>query len=468
MQSYLATRDSVLAAPDQVDLDEKSAARARFVLMQLTEALAPTNSLLTNPAAIKKAAATKGRSLVAGGRHLAHDVRRNGGLPSQVDTRPFVIGATIAVTPGSVVYTCDQFELIQYKPTTARVAERPVLIVPPQINRFYFLDLAPGRSFAEHAVSQGLQVFMVSWRNPGREQRSWGLDIYVQACLDAIKVANEITRSERCNVIGFCAGGLTLASLLGHLGAIGSDVVGAATLAVAGIDTEARSAINLFASRRSVASSIARSRRKGVLDGRSLSRTFAWVRPNDLVWNYWVNNYLMGENPPAFDVLAWNSDATNLPAALHADFLNLVVTNGFLHPGSFSVLGSPVDLGLAKNDMYVVGAITDHLVPWESTYMATQVFGGETRYVLSNSGHIQALVNPPGNAKASYLVGVDNPPDPEEWRARADVHKGSWWTDWAAWIAPRSGDDRPAPRKLGSRRHPPQMPAPGRYVHQQP
>jgi len=309
-QSYLATRDSVLAAPDEVDLDDKSAARARFVLMQLTEALAPTNSLLTNPAAIKKAASTKGRSLMAGGRHLAHDVRHNGGLPSQVDTRPFVIGATIAVTPGSVVYTSEVFELIQYRPSTRRVAERPVLVVPPQINRYYFLDLAPSRSFVEHAVAQGLQVFMMSWRNPGPEHRHWGLDTYVQACLEAVEAANEITRSERCNVIGFCAGGLTVACLLGHLGAIGSEAVGAAALAVAGIDTEARSAINLFASRRSVASSIARSRRKGLLDGRSLSRTFAWVRPNDLVWNYWVNNYLMGENPPAFDVLAWNSDAT--------------------------------------------------------------------------------------------------------------------------------------------------------------
>jgi len=468
LQSYLATRDSVLAAPDEVDLDDKSAARARFVLMQLTEALAPTNSLLTNPAAIKKAASTKGRSLMAGGRHLAHDVRHNGGLPSQVDTRPFVIGATIAVTPGSVVYTSEVFELIQYRPSTRRVAERPLLVVPPQINRYYFLDLAPSRSFVEHAVAQGLQVFMMSWRNPGPEHRHWGLDTYVQACLEAVEAANEITRSERCNVIGFCAGGLTVACLLGHLGAIGSEAVGAAALAVAGIDTEARSAINLFASRRSVASSIARSRRKGLLDGRSLSRTFAWVRPNDLVWNYWVNNYLMGENPPAFDVLAWNSDATNLPAALHADFLQLVLTNGFLHPGSFAALGSPVDLGIVKNDLYVVGAITDHLVPWESTYMATQTFGGEVRYVLSNSGHIQALVNPPGNPKASFLVGLDNPPDPEEWRAQAEMRKGSWWTDWAEWMAPRSGEQRAAPRKLGSRTHPPQVPAPGRYVHQHP
>jgi polyhydroxyalkanoate synthase len=287
-------------------------------------------------------------------------------------------------------------------------------------------------------------------------------------CLNAVEAVNEISKSENCNVIGFCSGGMILSILLGYLAATDRHPINAAALAVTGIDTQARSDINLFASKRSVNTSIARSKRKGILNGRSLSRTFAWVRPNDLVWNYWVNNYLMGENPPAFDILAWNSDATNLSAAMHADFLRIFMDNGLINSGTVSALGSPIDLATVKNDMYVVGAVNDHLVPWESTYMATQVFGGESRYVLSNSGHIQALVNPPGNAKASFLVGESTPSDPAEWRAGAERRSGSWWTDWAEWLLLRSGDERPAPRKQGSRTHPPQVPAPGRYVQQDP
>jgi polyhydroxyalkanoate synthase len=464
-QSYLGTRNAVLGTVDDLNLDEKSADRARFALMQITEALAPTNVLPGNPAAMKRAVHTKGWSLVRGARNMVSDWRHNGGMPSQVDTRPFSVGGNVAVTPGAVVYRTPVFELIQYQPATDKVRERPVLIVPPQINKFYFLDLAPGRSFIQHGVIQGLQMFVISWRNPAAAQRDWSLDTYVNACLEAAEVASEIAGTPDLHMVGFCAGGITQSLLLGHLAATGRDLVASSTLAVTTIDTEAKSTMNMFATRRSMQTAIAQSRRKGVLSGRELARVFAWVRPNDLVWNYWVSNYLMGEDPPAFDVLAWNSDSTNLPAALHAEFIHLFMDNALLQPAKLSVLGTPVDLSKVTTDLYIVGAMTDHLVPWQAAYVATQAYGGSSRYVLSNSGHIQALVNPPGNPKASFLTSDETPPDVDVWLKSATRHIGSWWTDWARWTAERAGAERDSPTRLGNDLHRPLAPAPGTYVH---
>ena len=463
-RSYLATRDSLLGTVEALDLDDKSADRARFALMQLTEALAPSNNLLTNPVALQRAVDSRGGSLVNGIRHLAWDVRHNGGLPSQVDTRPFEVGRTMALTAGAVVHRSELFELLQYSPSTPRVHRRPTVVIPPQVNKYYFLDLAPGRSFVEHAVAHGLQVFMISWRNPGPEQRDWSLDTYVEACLEAVAVAAEICSSPDVNVAGFCAGGMTQTAMLSHLVANGSELVHANTLAVTTIDTEAKSVMTMFVSERTAAASIADSRRKGVLKGSSLARVFAWVRPNDLVWNYWVNNYLLGESPPAFDVLAWNSDSTNLPAALHADLVQIFVNNSLIHPNTLYVLGTPVDLSAIKSDLYVVAAINDHLVPWQAAYGATGRFGGATRFALSNSGHIQALINPPGNPKASYLVGEEYPDRPPEWLDVATTHTGSWWTDWVKWSTDRSGPTKRSSRTLGSATYPPLCPAPGTYV----
>ena len=465
-QAYLVTGQHLLGSVDQFGLDPKSAARARFALSQVVEATAPTNSLLGNPAALKRAAGTRGRSLVDGGRHFLHDLRHNGGLPSQVDTRPFRVGETIAVTEGAVVHRSPMFELIQYRPTTAKVASTPTLVIPPQINRFYFLDLAPGRSFVEYALGQGIPMWLMSWRNPTRDERDWGIDDYASACIEAMEVTAEVSGSDRVNVAGFCAGGMTESAVLSHLASTGRDLVEAVTLAVTLIDTEVTSTLNMFSSERTVRSAIAGSRRKGVLDGRDLARVFAWVRPNDLVWNYWVSNYLLGQNPPAFDVLAWNSDATNLPATLHAEFMHMWNDNALLNAGRLTVLGTPVDLSTVKQDAYVVGARTDHLVPWQSAYAATQALGGRVRYVLSNSGHIQALINPPGNPKASYYENDDTPPDPARWLEGATQVQESWWVDWARWTLERSGDLRAKPRRLGSRAHPTIVAAPGEYVRQ--
>ncbi|MHB1928518.1 MAG: PHA/PHB synthase family protein [Acidimicrobiales bacterium] len=465
-QSYLATRDAVLRSVDEIGLDDKSRDRAVFALTQVTEAAAPTNFLLLNPTAMARARQTRAASLAAGFRHWVDDVLHNGGMPSQVDTRPFRVGETLAVTGGAVVHRTELFELIQYRPTTTRTCSLPTVVVPPQINRYYFLDLAPGRSFVEYAVGRGIPTFMMSWRNPGPAQRAWGLDDYAAATIEAFQVARDVMRSEQVNVISVCAGGMTVSAVLAHLARTGDRLVNAAGLGVSLMDVEVRSNLNVFMSDATVRSALAESRRKGILDGRSLARMFAFMRPNDLVWNYWVSNYLLGEDPPAFDVLAWNADPTNLPAALHADFLRMWQVNALVRPGAMSVLGTPVDLSRVDIDVYAMGALTDHLVPWQSAYAATQTFGGKVRFVLSNSGHIQALVNPPGNPKATYYCNDHNPPSPEAWLEGATKAAGTWWEDWADWTLSRAGELRPRARRLGNAAHPPIEPAPGRYVHE--
>ncbi|MBV8295808.1 MAG: alpha/beta fold hydrolase [Acidimicrobiia bacterium] len=467
MQGYLVEARALLAIVDDVDLDAKSRERARFAVSLLTEALAPTNTLLGNPSALAKATETRGRSLFDGLRHMASDLRRNTGMPSTVDTRPFHVGGNIAVTPGQVVHRTDVFELIQYEPQTEAVAARPLVAIPPQINKYYIQDIAPGRSLIEYMVTAGFPYFTISWRNPTSAQRDWNLDTYVAACKEAVEVACEITGSDDADVAGMCAGGITMAALLGHLAATGSDIVNSATFMVAGLDTAVESTIGMLASKAAVEAARARSQRAGVLDGNDLARVFAWLRPNDLVWNYWVNNYLLGQNPPAFDILYWNADTTRLPAGLHSDFLDLFSSNG-LAEGTLTVLGTPIDLGKVDVDTYVVAGSTDHIVPWQAAYQTTQLLGGETEFVLSSSGHIQAIVNPPGNKKSSFRTApadFELPAGTDEWLAAAEQHPGTWWEHWVAWLQKRSDGQRPAPAQLGSAAHPALEAAPGRYVH---
>jgi polyhydroxyalkanoate synthase len=466
MQGYLAVRAGVQRLVDEVHLDPKSRERGRFVLNVVTEALAPTNTLLGNPAAIRRAVDTRAKSLVSGVRHLAADLKENGGLPSQVDRRPFRVGENLATTPGQVVFRNEVLELLQYRPATPRVFERPVLFIPPQINKFYILDLAPSRSLIEFAVQQGFQVFAVSWRNATPAQREWNFDTYVDALKEASDAILEITGSERLNLIAACAGGVTSAVFLGHLAAVHDDRIGSATFMVTVLDTSAPSSVSLLVSEKSIASSLRRSQERGVLHGSDLGRAFALLRPNDLVWNYWVNNYLMGADPPAFDILYWNNDATNLPAALHADFLALFLENPLCEPGRLEILGTRIDLGRVTADVYAVGALTDHITPWDACYRTPQLFGGNRTFVASSSGHIQALVNPPPASKSRYFTNDALVPDAKAWLNSAKENKGTWWTHWAQWLRARAGADRNAPLELGSAAHPPLMPAPGRYVHQ--
>ncbi|MGF1595810.1 MAG: PHA/PHB synthase family protein [Acidimicrobiales bacterium] len=463
-QSYLAWRNEVHGFIDDLDLDDKSKVRSEFLANLVTEAVAPTNNLLTNPAALKESARTGGRSLSDGFRHFVHDMVENGGMPSTVDTRPFIPGETVAATPGNVVFTNPILELIQYRPTTAKVFARPLVVLPPQINKYYILDLAPGRSLVEHAVAHGHQVFMVSWRNPGPEHRAWGLDDYVAAVIEATDAVLEITDSEDLNVLGVCAGGMTAAALLGHLAAIDDHRVNAVSFLVTVLDWEYPSTMGTMMSRPVVEASTRRSQQKGILAGEDLSRIFAWLRPNDLVWNYWTNNYLMGKNPPAFDVLAWNADSTNLPAALHADFMDVASRNAFTIPGEVDVCDTPVDLGQIDVPAYVVGAVTDHITPWQACYETVNLLGGDTTFVLSSQGHIQALVNPSGNPKGTYHTNPATPEGPDDWLAEAEAHPGSWWDDWVVWLTPHGGRKVAAPTELGSEQYPAGVAAPGTYV----
>jgi polyhydroxyalkanoate synthase len=462
-QSYLAWSDTVLGLVDEAGLDWRAQDRARFAVNLLTSAMAPTNFLPGNPAAIDRAIETKGRSLMRGARNLARDVMTKRGMPSSVDSRPFVYGETVAATPGAVVFRSEVLELLQYAPATSRVWSRPVVVVPPMINKHYLMDLAPGRSFVEHAVAQGLQVFCVSWRNPDRSHQAWTFDTYVAALEEALVATADITGTDTVNTVGICAGGLTTTALLAHHAATGTKLVESATLGVTLLDFDLPSGISMLAEEGIIGHSLETTGRNGVLDGQDLSAFFAALRPNDLIWNYWVNNNLMGEDPAAFDVLAWNSDCTRLPAGLHADFLDLFTQNTLAN-GDLSVLGTPVEPGAVECDAFVMGAETDHLTPWRTCYSSAHLLGGRTEFVLSSSGHIQSLVNPPGNPKMRWLRGESRPAQPDAWLESAATESGSWWQPWAAWTAERSGPERSAPRRLGNATHRPDAPAPGTYV----
>ena len=473
MQSYLAWRSAMLdfaggVPQENSNGDWKHSAQQRFAVTLLTEALAPTNTLLGNPAALKRAFETGGNSLVAGLRNFVDDLLNNGGMPSMVDKRPFEVGKTIAVTPGAVVHRNELCEVLQYAPATRQVYERPLLLIPPQINKYYVMDLAPKRSLTEYAVANGIQIFNVSWRNAGPEHRNWGLDEYVGACNEALDTVCNITGSPDANILGVCAGGITSSLLLGHLAAIRDSRAHAGTLLVTMLDSSEHSLTGMFTTEEGVKKAIAQSQQKGVLDAASLQRTFAWLRPNDLVWHYWVNNYLMGKEPAPFDILYWNGDSTNLPAKLHADFLELLLHNPLVKGTGPEILGTPVKLHDFTGDMYVVGGQTDHIVAWRACHRAARLFGGDAQFVLNSSGHVQTLVCPPGNPKAQYFSNTHLGEDADAWLRGATENKGSWWDHWLGWLEKRSGEKHAAPETLGSPRFRPIEPAPGTYVHQRP
>lgn len=466
MQGFIVFRDSLNRMLDRADATPEDRERARFLLSLVTEAFSPTNSLLGNPGALQRITETRGRSLLYGAQNLLDDLLNNGGMPRQVDDRKFQVGKNLAVTPGAVVFRNEVFELIQYRPATPRVRARPLVIVPPQINKFYMVDLAPGRSFAEYAVSEGVQLFCISWRNPTAAQRDWNLETYMRAAQQAIGVARDITGADKVNVMAACAGGFTLATLLGHMAAVGDHSVASATLLVTVLDTDSPTLLGQFASKSGIASAIQRSRSRGVLEGEEMARVFAWLRPNDLVWMFVANNWVMGNRPPAFDILYWNADNTRLPAEFHADLLRMFLQNPLRHRNQLEVLGSKIDMQKVKIPFYVVAGITDHITPWEACYATRHIIKGPITFVLSSSGHIQSIVNPPSNTKAKYHLNPKLDQEAPQWLASATEHSGTWWAHWSEWLAERSGDERAAPPSLGNDSHPATDPAPGRYVHQ--
>ncbi|OZB31004.1 MAG: class II poly(R)-hydroxyalkanoic acid synthase [Pseudomonas sp. 34-62-33] len=465
LQTYLAWRKELHDWIEHSSLSEQDASRGHFVINLMTEAMAPSNSM-ANPAAVKRFFETGGKSLLDGLSHLAKDMVHNGGMPSQVNMEAFEVGKNLATTEGAVVFRNDVLELIQYKPITESVHERPLLVVPPQINKFYVFDLSPDKSLARFLLRSQVQTFVVSWRNPTKAQREWGLSTYIAALKEAIDVICAITGSKDVNMLGACSGGLTTASLLGHYAALGEPKVNALTLLVSVLDTQLDTQVALFADEKTLEAAKRRSYQAGVLEGSDMAKVFAWMRPNDLIWNYWVNNYLLGNEPPVFDILYWNNDTTRLPAALHGEFIEMFQTNPLTRPGALEVCGTPIDLKQVTCDFFVVAGTTDHITPWDSCYKSAHLFGGKCEFVLSNSGHIQSILNPPGNPKARYMTNSEMPLDPKAWQESSTKHADSWWLHWQSWLAERSGKTKNAPSALGNKKFPAGEAAPGTYVHE--
>ncbi|MFZ6046042.1 class II poly(R)-hydroxyalkanoic acid synthase [Pseudomonas sp. CR3202] len=465
LQVYLAWQRQLSAWIDESDLSDDDRARARFVLAQLSDALSPTNSLL-NPLAVKELFNTGGLSLIKGLGHLVDDLLHNDGMPSQVSKHAFEIGRNLATTPGAVVFRNELLELIQYKPMSEKQYLRPLLVVPPQINKYYIFDLSQDKSFVQYALKGGLQVFMVSWRNPDARHREWGLSTYVQALEEAFEVCRAITGSKEVNLVGACAGGLTNAALQGHLQARRQlRKVSSATYLVSLLDSQVDSPAALFADEQTLEAAKRRSYQAGVLEGKAMAKVFAWMRPNDLVWNYFVNNYLLGREPPAFDILYWNNDNTRLPAALHGDMLDFFKHNPLSRSGGLEICGTPIDLQKVTVDSFSVAGINDHITPWDAVYRSALLLGGDSRFVLSNSGHIQSILNPPGNPKANYYENAKLSSDPRAWYYDAKHVQGSWWSQWLGWVQERSGEQRETIMALGNQDYPPMEAAPGTYVH---
>ena len=467
-QSWSAWQQNNAKWVDAVGFNDIDRERARFIVDLVTDALAPTNFLLGNPSALKRARETRGRSLFQGVQNFVDDLVNNGGMPAQVDKSPFKVGENIANTPGKVVFRCPVAELIQYAPTTDEVQARPIFIVPPQINKFYVYDMSPEKSLVRYLVEAGFQVFMVSWRNPTEEHRDWGLAEYVDALEQAIDATLEITDADSVDSVGACAGGITLTTAIAYLTALDrGDKVASLTLMVNVLENQAEDSVTgLFMTDEAIEAARKRSAQAGVLDGQDTARIFNWMRPNDLIWNYVVANYLHGETPPAFDILYWNNDTTRLPARLHSDFLNIFKDAPFKNPGVMLIRDVPIDLTQVKIPVFITGGTTDHITPWHACYRSTQLFGGECTYLLSTAGHIQSLINPPGPSKRKYYTNSQTPPSAEEWRKDAEEHAGTWWPYWTDWLKRRNNRTITAPPSLGSPTHAAIEDAPGAYVHE--
>ncbi len=466
VQLYLAAGSTASHLVQDADLDWRDRMRVEFLVDNLNDLLSPSNLPLVNPASAKEALNTGGESLVRGGTQLLKDLVAAPRIPEMVDSRGFEVGANIAATPGAVVFRNEVFELISYAPQTEDVHVVPVLVVPPTINKFYAIDLAPGRSLIEFSVREGRQMFVMSWRNPDARHAAWNIETYAEAIITALDVVEEISGSPQSVLAGICSGGILASMTAAYLAQTGrQDRIAAFLLAVTVIDNRRAGMAGALTDPEVARVAKARSKRRGFVDGRELAEVFAWLRPRDLIWNYWVNNYLLGKRPPAFDILFWNSDTTRMPAALHSDFVDLSLSNALVHPGEQTLFGLPIDLRSITVDSYIVAGVADHITPWESCYGTTQLLGGKTRFVLSNSGHIAALVNPPGNPKAAFQVAADNPPTAGAWRAQATTQQGTWWADITQWLADRFPETKPAPAAVGSAQHPALEAAPGTYVY---
>jgi polyhydroxyalkanoate synthase subunit PhaC len=463
-QAYLAgiqlAADVRAAGAGDAGADAKTELATGFLL----DALAPTNFLLTNPAALKRAFETGGASLAAGAGNFLDDLLRNGGRPRQVDTSSFTVGGNLAATPGKIVFRNDLMELIQYAPQTPKVRAVPMLASPPWINKYYIMDLAPGRSFIEWAVRHERTVFAISYRNPDASMRGVTLDDYLlHGPLQALDVITDITGAPKIDITGLCLGGALTGMLAAYLAGTGDDRIGSITLLNTMLDYTEPGVLGAFTDEKTVARLESQMAAEGYLDGSQMAGTFDLLRANDLIFSYVVSGWLMGQDPPAFDLLAWNGDSTRLPAAMHSFYLRHLYLSNELARGEMELAGHHLSLAQVKNDVYVVGAVNDHIVPWHASYQATRLLGGDIRYVLSSGGHVAGIVNPPG-PKPWYETADSNPADAASWRAIAIRTSGSWWEDWTTWAQKRAGDRIRTPA-MGSDLYPPAGDAPGNYVH---
>ncbi|HLO64402.1 MAG TPA: class I poly(R)-hydroxyalkanoic acid synthase [Azonexus sp.] len=443
--------------------DEKAKERMRFLARQMADAMAPSNFAATNPEFIKLAIETKGQSITDGINNLIKDFEK--GRISMTDESVFEVGRNIATTEGAVVYENEVMQLIQYAPLTPKVASRPLLVVPPCINKFYIMDLQPDNSLIRFMVEQGNTVFLVSWRNPTEAQGHLGWDDYLEnGPIAALQVVREITKVKQVNALGFCVGGTILTSALAVLKARGESPVASLTLLTTLLDFSDTGEIGLFIDEQGVAARESTIGQGGLLPARDLQNTFSFLRANDLVWNYVTGNYLKGQKPQAFDLLYWNSDSTNLPGPFAAWYMrNMYLENNLRVPGKLTMCGEHVDLGKLDMPVYLLATREDHIVPWQSAYQSTRLLSGKVRYVLGASGHIAGVINPVSKNKRSYWVNENVTTDADGWLAAAEERKGSWWADWAGWLKPLSGEQR-APRKPGNTKYKAIEPAPGRYV----
>ena len=462
-QGYLASAQlagEVLAAGVG---DAMADAKAQLATGFLLDALAPTNFLLTNPAAIKRALETGGASLAAGAGNFASDVLTNGGRPRQVDTSSFRIGENLAATVGRVVFRNELMELIQYAPQTAEVRAVPMLASPPWINKYYIMDLSPGRSFIEWAVQHERTVFAISYRNPDASMRGVTLDDYlIHGPRTALDVIEDITGSARIDITGLCLGCALTGMLAAYLAATGDDRLGSITLLNTMLDYSEPGVLGVFTDEQTIERLERQMAERGYLEGSQMSSTFDILRANDLIFSYVVSNWLMGQRPPAFDLLAWNGDSTRMPAAMHSFYLRSLYLRNELARGEMELAGQRLSLSAVRGDSYVVGAVNDHIVPWQASYKATALLGGDVRYVLSSGGHVAGIVNPPG-PKAWFETAETSAAAAADWRAAATRQRGSWWEDWTRW-AERDAGPLVRPPKLGSRRYPAIAAAPGTYV----
>ena len=451
---------------ESADGSWQNKARARFAADVISAALSPTNYLATNPAALREAISTSGLSLVKGAQNMVSDMAR-GGMPAMVDRKQFKVGTDLAATPGAVVYRDELFELLQYKPTTPRVSNIPLLMFPPQINRHYILDLAPGRSVVEFAVSQGIQVFMVVWRNPSsqRGDGKWGLDDYIAAAERAADVTKKIAHTDQLNVLGLCAGGITASYMLAHLAALGDNSVKSATFVVTMLTGDKPNVVGMLDTAESRKLLDQAAAAEQVVPGTALRSLFAMLRPNDLVYNYLVSGWLMGKSPAPFDVLAWNDDATRTTARFACESSRLAM-DGWEGNGP-TLLGVKTDFSKITCDSYHVGGFTDHITAWRACYDTAHLVGGaDKEMTLIKSGHIQSVVYPADSTRYDRWYGPPTSTDPDEWLKTTPTEKGSWWRPWTEWLSARSGEKRQARTTLGNRQYPPLDPAPGTYVHE--